>query len=180
MEKQKIVITGGPSSGKTSLIDVLMHKNFSCFPEISREISIEAQKKGIEHLFVENPIGFSEKVLEGRLKQFELANQMSNEVIFFDRGIPDVEAYLGFSEKNHSIDFETINAENRYSKIFILPPWEAIHENDAVRYESFAQAQEIYNHIKSTYEKYGYEIIEIPKVSIENRISFILNALGIA
>ena len=38
--------------------------------EISREVILEARKKGIEHLFVSSPILFSEILLEKRIQQF--------------------------------------------------------------------------------------------------------------
>jgi predicted ATPase len=177
MEKQKIVITGGPGSGKTTLIEALSKKNFYCFPEISREITLKSQKEGIEQLFVEDPISFSEKILEGRVKQFELAEETPADVIFFDRGIPDTVAYLNFSKQSYSNDFEIISNNKRYSKVFLLPPWEAIYERDAVRYESFNESEEIYHHIKIIYGKYGYDLIEVPRLSIDHRIDFILNYL---
>ena len=36
---KKIIITGGPGTGKTSLIEELKKNNFKCFDEISREIT---------------------------------------------------------------------------------------------------------------------------------------------
>lgn len=42
---KKIALIGGPATGKTTLIDALKAKGFSCMDEISRQIIIEAQKK---------------------------------------------------------------------------------------------------------------------------------------
>jgi predicted ATPase len=39
---------------------------------------------------------FSELLLEGRKKQFIEANQMNSEVVFLDRGIPDILAYMHY------------------------------------------------------------------------------------
>ena len=71
----KIVITGGPGSGKTTLISFLSENGFQCQREISRDVILEAQKEGIDQLFLTDPILFSKKLLEGRLKQFEDIHQ---------------------------------------------------------------------------------------------------------
>ena len=56
MEKEIIVLIGGPSSGKTTLINALTQKGYICYPEISREVIRKAQQDGIEQLFLENPL----------------------------------------------------------------------------------------------------------------------------
>jgi predicted ATPase len=43
-------------------------------------------------------------------------------------------------------------AEFRYSKIFILPPWEEIYVSDEARYENYEQAKLIQNHLIETYK----------------------------
>ena len=58
-----------------------------------------------------------------------------------------------------------------------MPPWNEIYETDNERYESFEQAQNIYEHLKKAYITYGYQPIEVPKQSIENRSNFILKNL---
>ena len=55
-----MVLIGGPSSGKTTLIEALKTKGYTCYPEVSREVIREAQEQGIEQLFLEKPLLFSE------------------------------------------------------------------------------------------------------------------------
>jgi predicted ATPase len=66
---------------------------------------------------------------------------------------------------------------HRYSKIFLLPPWQEIYVSDNERYENFEQAKLIHNHLVETYQSYGYTLNEVPKADIETRITFILNNL---
>ena len=68
---KKIVITGGPGSGKTSLIDFLEENGYQCQHEISRQVTLEAKKKGIDQLFLSDPILFSQLLLKGRLQQYQ-------------------------------------------------------------------------------------------------------------
>jgi hypothetical protein len=44
-------------------------KGHCCYPEISREVTMEAKKQGIEQLFLEKPL-LLKVLLEGRIKQF--------------------------------------------------------------------------------------------------------------
>lgn len=178
MEKEIVVIIGGPGTGKTTIIDGLLSKGFCCYPEISREVTMEAKKQGIEQLFLENPLLFSELLLEGRKKQFSSATSEPHNVVFIDRGIPDVLAYMHYIGDSYPSFFDDACKDHKYSKIFILPPWEEIYESDDARYENFEQAKLIYNHLVETYQNYGYNLIEVPRDTTENRIQYILKTLN--
>jgi len=178
VQKEIIVIIGGPGTGKTTIIDGLLERGHCCYPEISREITLEAKKQGIEQLFLENPLLFSELLLEGRKKQHQQALEEECDVVFIDRGIPDVLAYMHYIGDAYPAFFDEACREHQYTKIFILPPWEAIYESDDARYENYEQATLIYKHLKETYESYGYNLIEVPKDTVDNRILFILGHLS--
>ena len=96
MKTQKIALIGGPSSGKTTLINALKSDGYYCMEEISRQITLEAQEKGIDQLFLEDPLLFSQHLLLGRQKQFIEADSINQDLVFFDRGLPDVVAYLDY------------------------------------------------------------------------------------
>ncbi|AWI27100.1 AAA family ATPase [Flavobacterium pallidum] len=179
MDKEIVVIIGGPGTGKTTIIDGLTAKGYCCYPEISREVTLEAKKQGIEQLFLENPLLFSELLLEGRKKQFVNACAESHDIVFLDRGIPDVLAYMHYIGDSYPAHFDAACRENTYTKIFILPPWEEIYESDDERYENFEQAKLIYSHLTETYEGYGYHLIDVPKGTVEERIGFILENLKV-
>jgi predicted ATPase len=175
VQNKKIVITGGPGTGKSSVIHHLEHQGHTCFHEVSREITAAAQKEGITQLFLEKPILFSEKLLEARVHQHKEASSMSRSAVFLDRGIPDVVAYMEYFGTTYPEKFVHACRDHNYDRIFLLPPWEEIYITDNERYESFEQALIIHDHLKKTYLSYGYEPIEVPKSSIENRSDFILN-----
>lgn len=177
MQTKTVVIIGGPGSGKTSIIDGLIENGFCCYPEISRQVTHEAQKRGIEQLFLQQPLLFSQLLLEGREKQFEDAKKEPFEVVFIDRGIPDVLAYMDFIGDIYPPNFTKACQENRYDHIFLLPPWQEIYVSDEARYENFEQAKIIHKHLIETYQKFDYQMIEVPKDTIKNRIDFILKTL---
>lgn len=177
MTKDIIVIIGGPGSGKSTLIDGLTHLGYCCYPEISRQVILDAKQQGIDQLFKTEPLLFSKMLLEGRINQFKNAENEPHEKVFLDRGIPDVLAYMHFIGDDYPDSFHQSCEDFKYTKAFILPPWQEIYVSDNERYESFEQAQEINKHLISTYEKYGYNIVEVPKDTLENRINFILDRL---
>lgn len=177
MAKEIIVIIGGPGTGKTTIIDGLMEKGYCCYPEISREVTMEAKKQGIEQLFLEKPLLFSELLLEGRKKQYQNALNEPHDFVFLDRGIPDVLAYMHYIGDSYPSFFDAACREHQYTKIFILPPWEEIYISDDERYENYEQAKLIFEHLTETYQNYGYELIKVPKASVEERIGFILDSL---
>ncbi|MGV7107288.1 AAA family ATPase [Flavobacterium sp. U410] len=178
MNKEIIVLAGGPSSGKTTLIEALVAKGHICYPEVSREVIKEAQRQGIEQLFLEKPLLFSELLLEGRVKQYKNAINEESTTVFLDRGIPDVLAYMHYIGDSYPSFFTEACQNHLYTKVFLLPPWKEIYVSDAERYENYEQAVLIHEHLEETYKSFGYELITVPKDSIENRVNFVLSHLA--
>jgi len=177
VSKQIILFIGGPGSGKTTIINGLSERGYICYPEISREVTLEAKKKGIDQLFLKEPLLFSELLLEGRIRQFKNALNEESQVVFIDRGIPDVLAYMHYIGDSYPTEFQDACKNHIYSKIFILPPWEEIFESDNERYENYDQAKLIHNHLIETYQSYGYTLNEVPKADLDTRIDYILSQL---
>jgi len=175
--QQKIVITGGPGTGKSTIIEELIKRNFTCMKEISREVTLNAQKNGTEQLFLTKPLLFSELLLEGRVNQYIEAETKNSDLVFFDRGIPDVHAYMNYISIDYPTTYLTKSNLYRYNHIFLMPPWEEIYISDNERYENFEQALAIHNHLERTYKDLNYTIIEVPTGTIEARTNFILDCL---
>jgi predicted ATPase len=174
---KKIVITGGPGSGKTTLINRFKEMGFSCLPEISRQITAEAQKKGIEQLFLKDPLLFSKKLLEGRLSQYKDAKNHTPPFLFYDRGLPDVTAYMNYFNTRYPSFFTTTCEQNRYDAVFILPPWKAIYKQDKERYETYEEAVKIHDFLLDEYSKFNYKVFDVAPGTVEERIAYIQNKL---
>lgn len=177
MSKKIIVITGGPGTGKSSCIHALKDRGYVCFDEISREVTKKAQADGIDQLFLTNPLLFSELLLEGRIMQFNQALEHNSNLIFLDRGVPDVLAYMDYIGDTYPEYFVNSCKDKIYHQAFILAPWQEIYQSDNERYENFDQAVEIHQHLLNTYKRYNYELHDVPFDSVENRVDFILNTI---
>jgi predicted ATPase len=179
LKTKKIVITGGPGTGKSTLINELIKRGYTCLEEISRQVILDAKKEGIDQLFLTNPLLFSELLLEGRHQQFLAADNFNAEITFFDRGLPDVLAYIDFIKDTCPDSFIETCKNTAYDEVFILKPWEAIYASDNERYENFNQALEIHDCLLKTYQNYNYTLIDVPFDTIENRIDYILKTLNL-
>lgn len=177
MQKKIIALIGGPGSGKTTLIKGLEKEGFLCLEEVSRTVIKEAQKQGIEQLFLTDPLLFSQKLLEGREKQFIAAEAAVEKVVFIDRGIPDVLAYMDYKKTEYPEYFEISAKKHQYTHLFFLPIWEEIYKQDNERYESLVEAKAIEKALLNKYKSYNYNWTEVPKDTVKNRINFIKEKL---
>ena len=172
---KRIVITGGPGTGKTSIINELIKRGYQCSEEISRQVTLKAQEKGIAQLFLTEPLLFSDMLLEGRIKQFIDADKTNASIVFLDRGVPDILAYMDYLGTAYPERFTDACKKYFYDHAFILAPWQEIYVSDNERYESFDQALIIHEYLLKTYSKYDYDLHDVPFESIEKRADFILN-----
>ena len=179
MNTKRVVITGSPATGKTSIINELIKRGYVCLEEISRQIILNARKKGIKQLFLDDPLRFSELLLEGRKSQFLEIQGLNTSFVFYDRGIPDILAYMNYANASYPKTFTEVVEYCQYDLIFILPPWKDIFRSDNERYENFEQANMIHKNLVKSYTKYGYDLIDIPFGTVEHRTDFILNHLKI-
>lgn len=176
---QKHLLIGGPSTGKSSVLDALSSAGFHCFEEVSRDVTLQARKLGIEHLFLNDPLRFSEMLLEGRIRQFKDAESLPTRHVFIDRGIPDVTAYMDHFNEDYPIKFKKANFSYVYDKVFLFPIWNDIYTQDNERFEDLELAKGLQDALINTYRELGYDLIEIPKANVDVRAEFILNHLDL-
>ncbi|MGK0411892.1 MAG: putative ATPase [Polaribacter sp.] len=176
--QQKIVLIGGPGTGKTTVLNALKAKDYYCFDEVSRDVILKAQKQGIEQLFLTEPLLFSEMLLQGREEQYLKAHKSTKEIVFFDRGIPDVHAYMNYFKTDFPALFLEKSKQHTYDLIFHFSPWKEIHTTDNERYESFEESTEIDIHLTRAYIELGYKIINVPFGSVAARTNFIIHSLS--
>ena len=184
MNTKKIVITGGPGTGKTSIINALKNQDYYCFEEIIRTLTLEAKKEvdASSHIsnpiaFAKDPLDFNTRLLNGRLEQFKQAEVLKEPLVFFDRGIPDVLAYMDYFKQTYDGDFLNTCKINKYSHVYLLPPWKSIYKSDNERLETFEESVKIHVFLEQVYKNFGYNVTEVPFGTIEERTNFIINSL---
>ena len=180
MRDDFIVITGGPGAGKTTLLNEIQKKGYRYIPEIAREIIQTQVTSNGDALPWKNAIKYRDLMLNASIESYLSALTTPPEQrLFFDRGIPDTLAYSDLINVPISEEWERKVLKYRYNKqVFILPPWEEIYKTDNERIQDFEEAVATYQIIFGTYKKLGYELIEVPKISVKQRASFILLNVG--
>lgn len=176
-QNKRIVITGGPGAGKSTLLELINSKGYMSSAEAGRAIIQDQVAIGGNALPWANRLAFAELMLNWELRSWHEANG-SPEPFFFDRGIPDVAGYLALCNLLVPAHIERAIELYRYApKVFIAPPWEEIFVQDAERKQSFSEAIATYHAMVESYNKYGYQLIELPFATVEERAEFVFSSL---
>ncbi len=165
------VITGGPSSGKTTTVNLLKERGYITTFEHARHYLDTQRLKGktIEEVR-KNQREFQLGVLD---MQIEQENQISPDVlVFLDRAIPDALAYYRFlhlpADEKLTEALRTVS----YKKVFVLDCLPL--EKDYARTEDVVAQKKIHVLLLEVYESLGFPIIQVPVLQPEERVDFIL------
>lgn len=174
----RFVITGGPGSGKTTLLQALEESGYTCAPEVSRQLIKEEVAAKSQCLPWVNLTCFAEKVLERMIFQYH-ESLSSKAVTFYDRGIPDIVAYLEAGNKIVPGHYYQVMQDCPYaSLVFLAPPWQTIYVKDNERWQSFEEAVALYLLLKKNYLSQGYDIMELPETSVKERVAFVMKNIN--
>ncbi|PYE90125.1 AAA domain-containing protein [Phyllobacterium leguminum] len=68
----------------------------------------------------------------------------------------------------------------RYNRmVFVLPPWPEIFKRDAERKQDLDEARRTFEAVSAAYMACGYELITVPRVTVEERVRFVLKKAGL-
>lgn len=164
----KIVITGCPCSGKTSIINEFERRGYCVLGEAAREVIYERRKYDATK---------SEWDLRQRIifdRQIEREKNLEG-LTFLDRSVIDSYAYFIFRHGQipKSLEFPKTN----YEKVFVLD--RLSFEEDGLRSETPDELEIIHNLLIESYKKFGYEPTKVPLMPVKSRADFILNHLNL-
>lgn len=171
------VLTGGPGSGKSTLAEALQNAGYARLIEAGRGVIQDQVAIGGSALPWADRLLFAELMLHWDIRSYHIAEATPGPV-FFDRGVPDVVGYLrlvGLTVPAHMQKAAEIYRYNQ--RVFIAPPWEEIFTRDAERKQDFAEAVRTYSTLKALYSELGYELVEIPRVPVAERVRFVLDSV---
>jgi predicted ATPase len=168
----RFVITGGLGVGKTTVLS-LLNPRYETVGEPARELIAEHRETSGEATLDQRPELFVEKLISRSIEKYTTASPAA--VTVFDRGVPDCIAYA----MAYDLDIgPALYAASRYAyenSVFAASPWEEIYTTDDMRRATFAQAEAFYVYVVEAYQRLGYQIIELPKASSEERAAFVVD-----
>ena len=177
---EKHIITGGPCTGKTTLLNKLQGIGYETVPEAARNV-IQREQTKFEQDKSYHPIlpwtdlcGFQDLVIK---EQYLLERAVKGPTVFADRSYIDNIAYaeMGGFSIYHKIRpyLESAN----YGKVFFLDQLN-LYENDESRKEDREKAKDLHEKLFEVYNRYDYEIVRVPDIGKENRLEMVLNSIG--
>ncbi len=168
------IFTGGPGVGKTTLLNVLAQQGYGCISEVARSIIREQKALGGNAFHTGDRVAYFNLMLARSIKDFIETEPQT--IHFFDRGIPDLHSYQ--SQYFSAVDTALIQSIEQYRynhHVFLFPPWPSIYHHDEERKLPYDEAVQTYYSVKQSYALCGYQTIEVPPATIEERVHFILS-----
>jgi len=179
MEKQNkttnwFVITGGPSTGKTTVINLLTERGYKTTIEHARHYIDTMKEEGrtVEEIRA-NKRKFQLGVLDMQIEQE--AELSPSDTVFLDRAIPDAMAYYRFLKLEYDKILLDAMKEVAYKKIFILDRLPFV--NDYARTEDEQAQKLIHQLIIEVYQSLEFPVVFVPVISPDERVEFILKNL---
>lgn len=177
---RRIVITGGPGAGKTTLIERLARAGYAHIPETGRAIIREQTETGGVCLPWSDRQAYARLMFDTDMDKYDAAPR-EGRIAFYDRGLVDVIGYLRVEGMPVPEKYDLAARQRRYHEtVFLAPFWPDIYGIDAQRRQSPQVAESTCKIMRETYRKYGYDIVDLPLADVESRLRFIESALALA
>jgi predicted ATPase len=168
----RAVLTGGPGAGKSTLLEAMRAKDVRIFPEAARVILQSPDGMAIR---AERPMDFAMAMLDADLAAWHAAD---SSLSLYDRGFPDIAGFLELEGLPIPASLERICYENRYNgPIFRASPWLEIYATDTERTQDWNQAVASDEAVTSAWQRYGYQLIDLPHVSVTQRADFVMRQI---
>lgn len=166
------VLTGAPSSGKTTTINRLSEIGFPVVREAAR-------------LYIERELATGKTLADIRGNEAEFQARVLNVkctlekevpedgIVFFDRGVVDSEAFFALRDTPRTPELEQALAHVHYGGVFLFEPLPL--EDDHVRIETPEEQERMHELLKDAYTKKGMQPVLVPAGTLQERVAFILD-----
>lgn len=174
METNWYVVTGGPCSGKTALINQLSEVGLNTVPGVGREVIQAEVNTGRTPEEVFKDPNLDPLII---LRRLEIERNLDpKEPVFFDRSTVDSVAMVDFLGKYLPEKLRDEALSRRYRGVFLCE--QVPHDvSDSIRIENAETAEQISKTMEILYKATGYPLIVIPSMSTAERVKMVLEAL---
>lgn len=168
------VISGGPGTGKTTIITLLAERGYRTVPEAARAYIDAELKLGVKIENIrDNQVAFQNAVLALQLDAERGLNP--DDTVFFDRGIPDTLAYYRYHGIPENGAIKAAMSACFYKQVFLLDPLPIVA--DYARKETTEAQEHICALIHQVYDELPFPTVHVPVLSPRERVDFILSHL---
>jgi predicted ATPase len=157
-------ITGGPGGGKTTLLRHLQALGEAVVEESARAVLQAHSVRPDQGLL-------AQLMLERDLAAFRAAQGRT----FFDRSLVDAWGTARMAGVPCPAAEEGVRTYRFNRLAFIAPPWREIYVTDAERIQTWTEAVASYEACAQAYGDAGYELVELPRASVQGRAEFVLD-----
>lgn len=167
---KKYILTGGPGTGKSSIIRALeLYHKEQVIDEAAEDYIRLRQAQGVKEPWLEKD--FQEGILKLQILREQKIHPEAKRV-FIDRSVLDGLAYT----EDEQIKKKILEAEKKagYEKKVFLIEHLGQTEKTAVRRENHEEAVKLGEKLGQIYKELGYEVIRIPAGPLEERVAKVL------
>lgn len=170
----KVVLSGGPHAGKTTLIRFLQKQGYKVVPEsgllVIKELAEKLGDGNVNAFRQSHGKGFQDLILQ---KQIELEKDLpENELVFLDRGLVDIYAFYRVYGNPIPEELPALIKKQRYDQVFVLDT--ILPYNTQRRMTNQEISLRIKKELLQSYQEFGYKPIRIPQKPVEERAQIIL------
>lgn len=172
---KKYVLTGGPSTGKTTLLSLATKPGIYTISEVATYIIEKEKRNGGNTLPWINKDAFQKKVLETQLRwEEEIPDGVEKALL--DRGVPDGIAYYLIDGQTPPQILLDAAKQTKYEQVFLVEQLDN-YENTEIRREDKARGEALHRQVAEVYKGLGYKPITLPKMPKQERVNWLLGKL---
>jgi predicted ATPase len=180
----RVVVTGGPGSGKTTLVEALGRRGFATVPEaaisVIEDLNARHGVEGQKAWRASHRTEFQELVLARQIALEEAAGDPP--VLFLDRGRLDGLAYCRYFGQAFPPGYAERARAGRYDRALVLATLAGFDPRAASgRTSGRADSIALGAALAAVYREAGVPVSEVPELTdADARLPFVLDLLGLA
>ena len=167
------VIAGGPCSGKSTLCAALRDAGYITSPEVAETLINQGLAKGLTVEAIRgDEVAWQTTNIEANFDKIEVLATKHDGPVFTDTSFLETAVFAERTGISLGPGLEAWLRALRYRIVFFLEP--LAFEQTAVRLENASVASSISEAVAARYAMYGYEVVHVPPLPIEERLAFVL------
>lgn len=172
-----VVLSGCSGGGKSTLLVELAKRGYGSVEEPGRRVVKQQQAVDGAALPWVDVEAFLKLAID--VSRQDLAKTGVNDGwTFFDRSL--VDAVSALAQVTGTPLSSYLSAELAYNPmVFLTPPWPEIYVTDSQRQHPLSEAIQEYERLLNDFPLLGYQVIIIPKTSVQDRADFVLQQLSL-